>query len=133
MKKLNIINLILLIGSYSCTSGDSNSLDTVPTQVDISAYININLNQLENYSNQSIPNYITKDNTPQNNPITDEGANLGRVLFYDDNLSATNTVSCASCHVQEHAFGDLAQRSQGINGQTPKQVVGSSPSIGSSS
>lgn len=123
MKKLNIINLILLIGSYSCTSGDSNSLDTVPTQVDISAYININLNQLENYSNQSIPNYITKDNTPQNNPITDEGATLGRVLFYDDNLSATNTVSCASCHVQEHAFGDLAQRSQGINGQTPRHSM----------
>lgn len=123
MKKLNIINLILLIGSYSCTSGDSNSLDTVTTQVDISAYININLNQLENYSNQSIPNYITKDNTPQNNPITDEGATLGRVLFYDDNLSATNTVSCASCHVQEHAFGDLAQRSQGINGQTPRHSM----------
>lgn len=123
MKKLNIINLILLIGSYSCTSGDSNSLDTVPTQVDISAYININLNQLKNYSNQSIPNYITKDNTPQNNPITDEGATLGRVLFYDDNLSATNTVSCASCHVQEHAFGDLAQRSQGINGQTPRHSM----------
>lgn len=57
----------------------------------------INLNQLFNYENQSIPNYITKDNTTIN-PITNEGATLGRVLFYDKNLSLNNTIACASCH-----------------------------------
>jgi len=36
------------------------------------------------------------DNTPANNPITNDGATLGRVLFYDKNLSANNTISCAS-------------------------------------
>jgi len=39
---------------------------------------------------------INKDNTGTN-AITDEVATLGRVLFYDKNLSANNTVSCASC------------------------------------
>ena len=46
------------------------------------------------------------DNTPTDNPITDAGATLGRVLFYDTRLSANDTVSCSSCHVQKPAFAD---------------------------
>src|SRR5262249_51786418 len=46
------------------------------------------------------------DNTPADNPVTDHGATLGRVLFYDTRLSANNTVSCGSCHVQKNAFVD---------------------------
>ena len=57
------------------------------------------------------------DNTPLDNPITDAGAALGRVLFYDPRLSANNTVSCSSCHQQEHAFGDPRRFSAGFNGQ----------------
>jgi cytochrome c peroxidase len=38
------------------------------------------------------------------NQITNAGATLGRVLFYDKRLSITNTHSCASCHAQEHGF-----------------------------
>ena len=53
----------------------------------------IDLENLANYANQTIPAYITKDNT-SGNPITDKGATLGRVLFYDKNLSVNNTVSC---------------------------------------
>src|SRR5262245_58194985 len=34
------------------------------------------------------------DNTPPDNPVTDNGATLGRVIFYDTRLSANNTVSC---------------------------------------
>src|SRR2546423_1603786 len=33
------------------------------------------------------------DNTPAENPVTDDGATLGRVLFYDTRLSAGNTVA----------------------------------------
>src|SRR5262245_34921294 len=44
------------------------------------------------------------DNTPPDNPVTDPGATLGRVIFYDTRLSANNTVSCGSCHVQSRAF-----------------------------
>lgn len=56
------------------------------------------------------------DNTPRDNPITDAGATLGRVLFYDKRLSGNNTVSCASCHQQKHAFSDPRRFSVGYKG-----------------
>ena len=43
--------------------------------------------------------------------------NLGRVMFYDKNLSADRTISCASCHQQKHAFSDSTAFSTGIYGQ----------------
>lgn len=76
----------------------------------------IDLTSLFNYSNQAIPSYINRDNTPNANPITDAGATLGRVLFYDKNLSLTNTISCSSCHKQALAFGDSAVVSPGHDG-----------------
>src|SRR5262245_43508656 len=42
------------------------------------------------------------DNTPRGNPVTDAGATLGRVLFYDTRFSASNNTACASCHQQKH-------------------------------
>jgi cytochrome c peroxidase len=56
------------------------------------------------------------DNTPPNNPLTNAGVTLGRVLFYDTRLSANNTVSCGSCHVQSHAFADPNRFSRGFKG-----------------
>src|SRR5262245_43727763 len=56
------------------------------------------------------------DNTPADNPTTDAGATLGRVLLYDTRLSANNTISCASCHVQAHAFVDPNRFSRGFEG-----------------
>lgn len=47
-------------------------------------------------------------------PIQNKQATIGRVLFYDKNLSATNTVACASCHFQEKAFADGKQFSGGF-------------------
>ncbi|QJW93925.1 hypothetical protein FTUN_1439 [Frigoriglobus tundricola] len=57
------------------------------------------------------------DNTPADNPVTDAGATLGRVLFYDTRLSANNTVSCGSCHVQKNAFVDPNRFSKGFGGK----------------
>ncbi|MCI4667266.1 MAG: T9SS type A sorting domain-containing protein [Bacteroidia bacterium] len=76
----------------------------------------IDLNNLINYSNRDIPMYVLKDNTPPFNDLTDAGATLGRVLFYDKKLSANNTISCASCHQQEYAFSDPSIASVGLNG-----------------
>ena len=56
------------------------------------------------------------DNTPSDNPITNDGATLGRVLFYDKSLSANGTIACASCHVQEKGFSDDATLSLGFEG-----------------
>lgn len=82
----------------------------------------IDLNNLDNYANQTVPNYITQDNTA-GNAITDIGATLGRVLFYDKNLSSNNTISCASCHQQQFAFSDTAQASVGVNGTTGRHAM----------
>jgi cytochrome c peroxidase len=38
------------------------------------------------------------------NPITQEGFNLGKKLFYDGRLSADGNFPCASCHQQVSAF-----------------------------
>ncbi|MBL0131528.1 MAG: cytochrome-c peroxidase [Chitinophagaceae bacterium] len=62
------------------------------------------------------PNILGQINTPPGNPITDNGATLGRVLFYDKNLSINNTIACASCHKQANAFSDPDAKSLGFNG-----------------
>jgi cytochrome c peroxidase len=49
--------------------------------------------------------------------ITNAGATLGRVLFYDKILSIDNTISCGSCHHQSTAFSDEVKQSLGINDQ----------------
>lgn len=53
------------------------------------------------------------------NPITIEGVELGRKLFYDKTLSKTGEISCASCHKQSAAFSDPGKAlSTGIKGRT---------------
>jgi cytochrome c peroxidase len=63
--------------------------------------------------------YVTNLNGNQNNrlnPTTNDGATLGRVLFYDKNLSINNTISCASCHKQANGFADVTATSEGYKG-----------------
>jgi len=55
-------------------------------------------------------------NLPEDNPFTEEGVYLGRMLFYDPILSIDSSVSCASCHKQEFAFGDPSPLSVGVFG-----------------
>lgn len=38
------------------------------------------------------------------NPLSKEGFDLGKKLFYDPILSRNNTISCGSCHISQHAF-----------------------------
>jgi cytochrome c peroxidase len=54
----------------------------------------IDIHNLPNYANQDVPDYILQDNA-KFNPITNEGAILGRVLFYDKILSLDNSLSCS--------------------------------------
>jgi cytochrome c peroxidase len=76
-----------------------------------------------NYAKISLPAHFNTpearrfDNTPNNNRITDDGATLGRVLFYDTRMSANNTVACASCHVQKNSFVDPDRFSKGFEGK----------------
>ncbi len=59
---------------------------------------------------------IDHDNTPSDNPTTNTGATLGRVLFYDKSLSFNGTVSCGSCHQPMHGFSDASTLSTGFDG-----------------
>ena len=52
---------------------------------------------------------------PQDNPMTREKIELGRLLFFDKRLSANNTIACASCHIPELAFTDGQSVSSGIH------------------
>src|SRR5687768_7429636 len=90
----------------------------------------IDLAALPNYARQAKPDNIFSDNTPLGgpgqpvvNPITNTGATLGRVLFYDKRLSRNNTVSCSSCHQQAHAFSDPAMVSTGVGGTTARHSM----------
>lgn len=75
------------------------------------------------YAVTDLPNHYkigpiaATNNTPVDNPITDAGATLGRVLFYDKRMSHGDGVACASCHRQQNGFSDPNQFSTGFDGQ----------------
>ena len=118
MKKITLLYCIGLIGVLASCEPKSETEAEAPlaNQAILETFGNkINPNALPNYANQAVPNYIRKDNTG-NNPITDEKATLGRVLFYDKNLSIDNSISCASCHKQAFAFSDTTLASPGVQG-----------------
>jgi cytochrome c peroxidase len=126
MKLLKVLSLLLLTFLVSCNSEDGTIYQEIPAStfpnVTATFGTKIDFNNLANYANQPIPNYITRINGA-NNPITDKGATLGRVLFYDKKLSSNNAFSCASCHQQENAFSDQAIASQGVNGTTGRHSM----------
>lgn len=54
---------------------------------------------------------------PEDNPLTAAKIELGRHLFYDEQLSANATQSCASCHFPELAFTDGVATPEGSTGE----------------
>ncbi|MDX1408459.1 MAG: cytochrome c peroxidase [Saprospiraceae bacterium] len=70
---------------------------------------------LANYSEPAVESSYWIDQNRYD--VTDAGATLGRVLFYDKILSRTNKVSCATCHVQSAGFGDGTALSSGVHEQ----------------
>jgi cytochrome c peroxidase len=59
---------------------------------------------------------------PADNPLTVEGVELGRKLFYDPILSKNGTISCASCHNPDFGFTDNGKQfSQGVDGIAGKR------------
>lgn len=60
-------------------------------------------------------------NIANDNALTEQGVQLGRMLFYEKTLSKNNMISCASCHKQEFAFDDTANFSIGVLGLKGKR------------
>jgi cytochrome c peroxidase len=103
---------------YSCKKTDTGN---TATTADPFAALNLPAIAF-NYANPPLPAFLRnpvitgQDNSPANNPISDWGATLGRVLFYDKIVSINNSVSCASCHKQDFGFSDNTAFSVGFNG-----------------
>lgn len=80
---------------------------------------------MPNYANPVMPDHLRAlhviDNSPANNPVSDAGAYLGRVLFYDRKLSKNGLVSCASCHTAAFGFDDQTRFSIGFSGQITRR------------
>ncbi|ANF52719.1 cytochrome-c peroxidase [Chryseobacterium glaciei] len=70
------------------------------------------------------PYFFTLLKSSEDNP---DLRKLGKDIFYDQNLSDNNKMSCATCHLPENAFTDLKTRSQSnVEGKT---VLRNSPSL----
>lgn len=77
----------------------------------ISQYLNLP-DRPDNYQSK-LPTHLTAQGLAAR-PVDQNKAILGRVLFYDKNLSKDGSISCASCHKQELAFSDNKAVSQGV-------------------
>lgn len=106
---------VIVIAFQQCAKSDGS------TNLPVETVTQPNLPATAYNYNVSYPAHIQNallltDNTPVTNPITNDGATLGRVLFYDKHLSKNNTISCGSCHKPETFFDDNARLSTGFAG-----------------
>lgn len=121
---LSVVIAVLLVGLLACQP-------EAPIETDVVKVAKLQLPaEPFNYADVQLPADFDQgllqllDNSNNDNPVTDAGATLGRVLFYDTRLSVDSTVSCASCHLQKHAFSDPERFSKGIHGQlTPRNSM----------
>ncbi|MEY3010878.1 MAG: hypothetical protein RLZZ314_1520 [Bacteroidota bacterium] len=63
-----------------------------------------------------IPPFFPPMDIPADNPLTEEGVHLGRLLFWDTALSEDQSMSCGSCHLPAHNFADPQPYSTGVTG-----------------
>jgi cytochrome c peroxidase len=117
-----VVGAMVILGLVGC--------DTAEPVPDFSTVLNLP-SRPYNYANPPLPAHfraaavLAMDNTPGDNPTTNVGATLGRVLFYDPQLSRNGTISCASCHRQELGFSDPNPLSVGFQGgQTRRNSPG---------
>lgn len=110
MKNLNLFLPFLLsfVLVFSACTKDQKVADiSSPPQLPSEAF-SYNIDE-------EIPQHISFGNGIS--ALNDDVVTLGRVLFYDTKLSATNRISCASCHLQEAGFSDPQQFSLGFTNQ----------------
>jgi cytochrome c peroxidase len=113
MKRQFVALLCLAFGSCVAAGAGGPGVPSLPsTPYD---YVQYAVTDLPDHF--TAPPVASIDNTPANNPITNPGAALGRVLFYDARLSHNQSTSCASCHQQPTGFTDPEPLSTGFEGE----------------
>ena len=70
-----------------------------------------------------LPAGIALPAVPADNPMTAAKVELGRRLFYDADLSADGTISCATCHEQHRAFTEGNPTHPGVTGESGRRNV----------
>ncbi|MDZ7616513.1 MAG: cytochrome c peroxidase, partial [Patescibacteria group bacterium] len=78
-----------------------------------------------------IPLGLPELTIPEDNPMTPEKIELGRLLYFDKRVSRDGTVSCATCHDPQMAWAERRATSAGITGEDGHPLVGNrnSPTI----
>ncbi|MEL6140398.1 MAG: cytochrome c peroxidase, partial [Bacteroidota bacterium] len=115
--------LFIIVSFTSCLNEERESIQLAPSFTEaeftvISSQLNIGPN-IDPFAIE-LPQHMARGSSrPQQ--VNAAKALLGRVLFYDNQLSATGETNCASCHLQEAAFSDVVDFSEGINGQRTKR------------
>ncbi len=64
-----------------------------------------------------VPDYLPSPVVDETNPLTVEGIDLGRRLFYDKIMGRDSAFACADCHQQDKAFTDGRALAVGIDGR----------------
>jgi cytochrome c peroxidase len=108
MKRPSFLFALSLIGLLAACSKDSDNNSNNSPSLDNTAYA-------LDFGAFPSPNIAV------DNPLTVEKVKLGRMLFFEKKMSLDNSMSCASCHRQEHAFSDTAQFSIGVHGLPGKR------------
>lgn len=103
---------VLIVCAFSWQSCSENAPDDLE-EADIVA-IDYDPTTLILNTPQGFPEFVQ----PSTNSLTFEGVSLGRKLFYDKLLSVDETISCASCHLQESNFTDDLAVSVGVDDAT---------------
>lgn len=76
------------------------------------------------------PERFVKMQIPKDNPLTLEGIELGRRLFFDPILSEDQTISCASCHQPNKSFTDGKAIATGIKDRKGRRSAPSLINVG---
>lgn len=77
-----------------------------------------------------VPSHFPRMVIPPDNPMTEQGVELGRHLFFDPILSVDSTISCSSCHDPALSFTDGRSASIGVGGRRGKRNSMSLVNIG---
>lgn len=68
-----------------------------------------------------VASFLPRPIVDATNPLTVEGIELGRRLFYDRIMGRDSAFSCADCHKQELAFTDGLPRAVGVAGRAGRR------------
>ncbi len=110
MRKINLafFIILLIVIVVSCSKEEVQPLNRIPVLPETV------------YKYDSIGGVVSFDATA-GFAIDNHKATLGRVLFYETQLSMNNRVSCGSCHRQSAGFADHVAKSEGFDGKLTKR------------